>query len=115
MFAFTIKEFALSRGIKLSPLKLQRMGIGRTTAKRLLSGEAASISLAHLEILCIILHCTPMELLRFVPDPQAPLGEQHPLSEWATPSHQSAFDALVVLSPAQLAQATEYIRRLAGK
>jgi DNA-binding Xre family transcriptional regulator len=67
-----------ARGIREPYTFLREAGLPAGAARKILHGEYARPPLEHLERLCILLQCTPNDLLRWTPgegqSPQLPLA-----------------------------------------
>lgn len=81
MFKLSLKELFAERGVKFPYNTLLRLGIGRATAKKMLSADAVQIRFDHLLKLCLYLNCTPKEVLKLYPEPNDTSFENTPLSE----------------------------------
>lgn len=65
-----------------NPLQfLKKSGINYHTAYRLLNDTVDSISYKHMEKLCLILNCTPNDLLAWIPPDHVDKPEQYNLSK----------------------------------
>lgn len=78
LFANLNRAFAL-RGIDKPSEILVKHGMSRPTISRLLSGEKGSLSYRHLEIICLVLNCTPNDLFDWKPDAKVNPPENHSL------------------------------------
>lgn len=56
-----------------------RNGFVRSTASKLLNGQARYVKDEHLEKLCLLLHCTPNDLFVWKPEANSLTAEGHPL------------------------------------
>ncbi len=112
MIKFYIKDVLRVKGYKPNTHILQRMGLRYTAANRLIKGEARSLTLDHLEMLCTFLNCTPNDILNFVPKTDSPLPEEHPLHQITKPLHQdSPVDFIKGMTPDQAAEATALVKK----
>ena len=100
MFILEIRQAFLERGIKYPYAQLLKLGIGRDSAQKMLRGEAVQIHFAHLEQLCLLLNCTPQELIKY--KSAHPLPENSPLQAWLYKEETPLAETLQALSPAQL-------------
>lgn len=81
MILFNLLPLFKARGIN-SPYKaLVKFGFASATAHNILKNNTRTISLIHLEKLCILLNCTPHDLLHFVPQKELNIPGNHPLYE----------------------------------
>ena len=68
----------------LKQFLIRRVGINHISADKLLKGTASSIRFDHMEGICRELHCTPDDILEWVPSKDnLPLAEGHPLQKLA--------------------------------
>ncbi|WP_423148694.1 helix-turn-helix domain-containing protein [Rubrolithibacter danxiaensis] len=81
MLYFSLKPVFKLRGIHNPYNLLVKAGISSHSASSLLNSDLRSMRLDHLEKVCILLNCTPNDLLTWVPDSDSKLEEDHPLAE----------------------------------
>ncbi len=113
MITLYIKEYALKKGIKLTPTLLSRYKIKRTTARHILSGKAKSIPLDALYQLCLNLECTACDLLAYKPVDNKPLPDTHPLMKMYKPvAPISPPDIIKDLPPDKLEKVHAFIEKL---
>ncbi len=111
MFKFYIKEVLKLKGYKPNTHILQRMGLRYTAANRLIKGETRSLTLDHLEMLCLFLNCTPNDILNFVPVDENQIASEHPLNKLTKPIHQeSPVDYIRSMTPEQAVEATALVK-----
>lgn len=111
MLKFYIKEVLKVKGYKPNTHILQRMGLRYTAANRLIKGETRSLTLDHLEMLCVFLNCTPNDILNFSSDPDNQLSADHPLNSLSKPLNQeSPIDYIKTLTPEQAKEATALVK-----
>ncbi len=112
MLKFYIKEVLKVKGYKPNTHILQRMGLRYTAANRLIKGEARSLNLKHLEMLCSFLNCTPNDILNFTPHQENPISLEHPLNTLTKPLNQdSPIDFIKSMTPDQAKEATELVKK----
>ncbi|MGL1888689.1 MAG: helix-turn-helix transcriptional regulator [Reichenbachiella sp.] len=78
MLKLNISYLTSLRSIKRTFTYLLDLGLSRSVAQRVSSGEAKVVNLAHLTKLCLALRCTPNDLLEWQGDPNA-MDQHHPL------------------------------------
>jgi DNA-binding Xre family transcriptional regulator len=78
IYCNALKVFT-ARGITNPYSVLVKNGFSPNIAHRYASGKVDQIRLSHLEKLCLILHCTPHDLLEWVPDQPEDDTENNPL------------------------------------
>jgi DNA-binding Xre family transcriptional regulator len=79
MLTWNLKPILKARGIERPYTFLVKAGISRHSATSILTNDIFFMRLRHLEILCEVLNCTPHDLLRWTPNPNRPLPNDHPL------------------------------------
>lgn len=67
------------RDVKNPVTFMIKNGINRSTASNLFRGQVTFIKLEHLERLCLLLKCTPNDLLEWTPDKNSETAVEHPL------------------------------------
>lgn len=111
MLKFYIKEVLKVKGYKPNTHILQRMGLRYTAANRLIKGETRSLTLDHLEMLCVFLNCTPNDILNYQSEPDNQLNPDHPLNGLIKPVNQeSPIDYIKTLTPEQAIEATALVK-----
>ncbi len=68
------------RDVKNPVTFMMKNGINRSTASNLFRGQVTFIRLEHLERLCLLLRCTPNDLLQWTPDKSHAPDAEHPLN-----------------------------------
>lgn len=84
MLKFNLKTYLQLRNVNKPRTFLINLGIYHGTARKILSGEMDTLQLRHLENICRALRCTPNDILEWMPDPQRPVDESHPLYQLAS-------------------------------
>lgn len=79
MFFCNPKKMFELRGIKKPLPTLVKWGLTYNIAWRIFNGQATRIDLAHVEILCLNLNCTPNDILEWHPAKDTPDRPDHPL------------------------------------
>ena len=79
MLRINLQRVCKTRGIEKPTLYLQSHGISLTTATRALKGEYENFSMLTIERFCLIFHCTPNDLLEWVPSASSTVPETEPL------------------------------------
>jgi DNA-binding Xre family transcriptional regulator len=93
MFYFNFSKIFNLRGIKYPFAYLQTKGFSRSQARLITSRGASSLRLKTLEQLCILLSCTPNDVLEWYPAKDLQLHSAHPLHK-LIPAHSFDFAAL---------------------
>jgi DNA-binding Xre family transcriptional regulator len=84
MLYIEIKSLMEAKGMKTTHAKLTRLGISHSSAQRLLAGKAVAIKLEFLEKLCLLLVCTPNDILVWEP-PDEMTARANPLGKLRSP------------------------------
>lgn len=79
MLQINLKRVCTYRGIEKPRLFLKSHGMSLTTINRVLRGDYESFNLATIERLCLILHCTPNDLLEWHPSKSGLISDTEPL------------------------------------
>ena len=112
MIELRLKEVMLQKGFKPTVTQLEKLGIGRNTAKHMLSGKIKSVKFEDLELLCILLDCTPKELLMVTIPENYGVGENHPLMEWTKTTIPTPLQDIHLLNPAQIEKVAAFMKSL---
>src|SRR5687768_7261425 len=78
LYCNALKVFK-ARGISNPYSVLVKNGFTANIAHRYATGKVDQIRLTHLEKLCVILNCTPHDMLEWVPDSAEDDKDTHPL------------------------------------
>lgn len=81
MLTFNLHAIFEARGIKNPFSYLIKAGFANHTAHNILNNKTQSIKLSHIESICILLNCTPNDLILFTPKPKQTLDNNHPLNQ----------------------------------
>lgn len=76
MLRLNLKAICKLRGIHKPYAWLLKAGFPPSAAFKLNQEDYANLPLAHLEKLCLLLHCTPHDLLRWTPEPGVETAHQ---------------------------------------
>jgi hypothetical protein len=79
MIRFCLPYFFESKAIPNPYSFLMKKGFTSNVASRCVTGNVTQLKLSHISALCTALHCTPNDLLEWVPDKGEPLPAGHPL------------------------------------
>jgi len=79
MITLQVKELYKLRGIKAPLAVMMKAGISQKVASDYLTGKKKHLLLAHIEILCTLLRCTPNDLFAWTPKNQALDYPENPL------------------------------------
>lgn len=74
------RVFAL-RGIAGKVGYLVRQGLSYPLARRLIEGDGLSVRFKNVELLCVLLNCTPNDLFEWRPTEKDQVGENHALNQ----------------------------------
>lgn len=89
MLKLNLRKIASMRGIKNISIEMQRHGIKHYTASRYNRGMMAHFKLEHIEKLCLMMNCTPDDLLEWIPDKTLENAPDIALNKL---KHQEVFD-----------------------
>lgn len=79
MLHFRLRYLLETKGITQPYNYLIRLGFTPNVSTRLLNSKMGQLKLSQIQLLCKELHCTPNDLLEFVPSHESILPENHPL------------------------------------
>ena len=81
MLNYNFSRVIKARGIENPSIFLQKQGFSQNFALNIINGNTRSLRLSSLEKLCIILKCTPNDVMEWVPDDESNVEENHPLNK----------------------------------
>jgi hypothetical protein len=79
MLIYNFTRIFKARGIDRPFSYLVGLGYSANFATRVVNNRVERLNLSQLEKLCVQLHCTPNDLLAWIPDPKEQNVENHPL------------------------------------
>ena len=79
MLRFNFTRIFKARGIDKPFSYLVKKGYSDNFATRVVNNRMLRLDLAELEKLCVLLHCTPNDLLEWIPDTKDNTSDKHPL------------------------------------
>ena len=79
MIRFNFTRVFVARGIERPYSFLRKAGISGSFSSRISKNEVARMNVSNLERLCMILHCTPNDLLEWTPEKDFDPTKKHPL------------------------------------
>ncbi|UAY50661.1 helix-turn-helix domain-containing protein [Ferruginibacter albus] len=116
MLFLDIKKHCNNIGIEDPKRWLVKNGFTHVDAARLVDHTQASITYVKLEKLCLLLNCTPTELLSWQPKDNSTVAPTHPLQKLkAVPKQASISAKLRALPPEKMGDLQRYLDELAGK
>ena len=80
MLKFSVKRVMWARGVSKYFSYLRKQGYTPNTASRLLNAHTKNMHLKHMEHLCLLLDCTPNDLLEWEPEKSLTTPENKALS-----------------------------------
>jgi DNA-binding Xre family transcriptional regulator len=113
MINLRVKQVMQLRGLKPTVKYLEAIGIGRGTANTMLYDNPKSILFSDLLQLCIVLHCTPKDILEISLPPNEVLMPGHPLLQWLNIKLPSPANYLNQLSHEQLQAVEVFVKKMA--
>ncbi len=94
MLYLNITRIATLRGIGNTTQFLIQNGFSRSIANRILKRADSYIKFSHIEKICLLLHCTPNDLLQWRPDAKMPVQPNEPLNALIHPQAQDLLNFL---------------------
>ncbi len=79
MMKFRVEFLLKEKGIKGRYKFLAKAGFNYSAAYDLLKGKRENITMRQLENLCLLLQCTPMDILEWKPGANVAIDEHHPM------------------------------------
>jgi DNA-binding Xre family transcriptional regulator len=79
MLYYNLQRIFTLRGIDRPFSYLVQNGFAVTTATRIINGNVGGLNLLFVDKLCVLLKCTPNDLLGWKPSKNGALSEGHPL------------------------------------
>ncbi len=79
MLTFNFTRIFKARGIDKPFSYLVKKGYSDNFATRIVNNRIAKLNLKDVELLCEMLHCTPNDLLEWIPSTAESTNENHPL------------------------------------
>jgi len=86
MIKYNFERIFKARGIARPFSFLQKNGFSDNFASRIKNNKVARLNPQHLERLCLLLKCTPNDLMEWIPDDISVIDDAHPLNEIRRPS-----------------------------
>jgi DNA-binding Xre family transcriptional regulator len=80
MLTFNFSRIFKARGIEKPFSFLVKTGYSDNFATRVVNNRIKRLDLADLEELCVLLQCTPNDLLEWIPDSKDKNNDKHPLN-----------------------------------
>ncbi|MGG9971850.1 helix-turn-helix domain-containing protein [Ferruginibacter sp. SUN002] len=116
MLFLDIKKQCSNIGIEDPKRWLVKNGFSHVDAARLVNNTQASITYAKLEKLCLLLNCTPNQLISWQPKDNTTVASTHPLQQLKpVPKGASISAKLQTLPPEKMEELQRYLDELAGK
>ncbi|MFV0376070.1 MAG: helix-turn-helix domain-containing protein [Mangrovibacterium sp.] len=111
MLVFNFSRVLKIRGIDKSFNYFTKHGFSANFACRIKNNQGREINLKHLESLCLLLRCTPNDLLEWRPDATMADAGEHPLKALIRKNEMQKLNALLAILPLdKLEQVDAYIR-----
>lgn len=116
MFYLNVRKILEIRGVERPLSYLVKNGFIVSTAQRLVSGEVSQIRFDHLERLCLLLNCTPNDLLLWRAGKNVQVAENHPLQALTTPKNTPTLTEIIKEIPVdKLDRVAELLNELRNK
>lgn len=111
MLLFNFNRVLKLRRIDRSFSYFKKNGFSANFASRMKNNTGREINLKHLERLCLLLHCTPNDLLEWRPDENVGNLNEQPLQALIRKNETQKLNALLASLPLEkLEQVNAYIR-----
>ncbi len=81
MLQYNFTRIFYARGIEKPSSYLQKNGFSENFTRKIISGDVRALRLSSLEKLCLILQCTPNDVIEWIPDEGSKVDEKHPLNK----------------------------------
>ena len=107
-----IKELLKQKGYKPTPSTLVRFGIHFYTAQKMLAGTTKSIKYKDLVQLCIMLNCTPKEILDVKLADTDGVHESQPIWQWVGGNVPQPLQEINRFTPTQIEKLSKYMMEL---
>ncbi|RYZ54198.1 MAG: XRE family transcriptional regulator [Sphingobacteriales bacterium] len=112
MLLFDLSFILAERGINNPVSYLQQAGFPPHTAARLVEDSRYRVTFDQLEKLCLMLHCTPNELLKWDAPRHSQVPQSHPLQKLCRPQEKSLAARLLKLPVDKLSMLHDYAQQL---
>jgi hypothetical protein len=86
-------------------------GISYYVVEKYLLDRKKDMGLAHLEIFCLHLRCTPNDVFNWTPDPNHPVDKDHPLHQLSGRKKFNVQEELKKLTPEQIKKVFEDLKK----
>jgi len=115
MLYLNLTSLFKERGITKPVNLLVKAGFTYYAANELANGRVRSLSLKHLERLCIALNCTPNDVLAWRREEGSAVHDKHPLHKLSPkPDEMAISDVLLQLPVEKLQEVRQFVKGLEG-
>lgn len=80
MIRYNFDRVFKARAVDHPTAFLRRAGLSDNFSNNIRHNRVFRLSLKHIEILCLSLHCTPNDFMEWIPDKNVDVNEEHPLN-----------------------------------
>lgn len=116
MLKFNFTRVFKARGIERPYTYLVKAGYSASFANRVSNNKVRQLNVVDVEKLCVMLRCTPNDLLEWVPGQNYTAGEEHPLSSLRRISSEGQINRILYNIPVdRLADIEQMIMKEIGK
>ena len=91
MLKYNFNRMFKARGVEKPHSYLRKAGFSPAFASKIKNNKIKRLELNELERLCLLLRCTPNDLMEWVPEPNANVSDTHPMKELKKPEHEVDF------------------------
>lgn len=81
MLKYNFDRIFKARGIDKPFSFLKRAGYSESFSSKIKTNKVERLELKYLESLCLLLKCTPNDVLTWMPEPGATIDETHPMND----------------------------------
>ena len=116
MLKFNFTRVFNAKGIDKPYSHLVNAGYSASFATRVVNNKVKQMNLQHVEKLCVLLQCTPNDLLEWIPNSTSTQGQGHPLSSLQRVANDSQIKRILYNIPVdRLADIEQLILKEVGK
>jgi len=105
MIKYNFERIFKARGVGRPFSFLKQHGFSANFSSRIKNNRVSRLDMKQLEQLCLLLKCTPNDIMEWIPEPNTDFEQSHPLKKIKKPS--SNLDLLKTISSIPLGQLEE--------
>lgn len=81
MLKYNFERLFKMKGILKPAQFLIHAGFSKDAAYRIVNGKVSAFTPAQIEKLCLIFHCSPNDMMEWIPEDKVTINENHPLKK----------------------------------